>query len=135
MRPEVEEDLFYNGWNTGGDASLKFGNQIAYKISDTSSIHTGAFMTNFLLKFAFKNFQPYLGAGIGVYIADSASQSNLSNGLSWQLIGGADYYFNLRISTFLEYKYLTYEDPNHCLIYSHYYIGQQLIGAGIRFHF
>ena len=40
----------------------------------TTWINTGAFMANFILRFAPGNqkFQPYVGAGVGIYYAESA---------------------------------------------------------------
>ena len=35
------------------------------------TVHTGAFMANFLVRFAFDRFQPYVGAGIGGWAAES----------------------------------------------------------------
>lgn len=44
--PAIEADLFYNGFRGGADT--------------TSFINTGAFMSNFIMKFAFESFQPYV---------------------------------------------------------------------------
>src|SRR5437879_5145078 len=54
--------------------------------------------------------------------------------LAWQIIAGSDYYWTPKFSTFIEYKFLEYTstqiDTNHSRV-----LGQQLIGAGVRFHF
>jgi opacity protein-like surface antigen len=118
----------------------------------TTWINTGAFMGNFILRFAPGNqkFQPYVGAGVGVYYAESAGTQltnpntgtvtvNTGGGrnhadLAWQIIAGSDYYWTPKFSTFIEYKFLEYTstqiDTNHSRV-----LGQQLIGAGVRFHF
>jgi opacity protein-like surface antigen len=104
-------------------------------------------MGNFIGRFAFGRFQPYAGAGVGIYYAESAGAEfqgpnrALSSGggqshadLAWQIIAGSDYYWTPKFSTFIEYRYLNYtstqintdEDRN---------LGQHLVGAGVRVHF
>src|SRR5207248_2060824 len=52
----------------------------------------------------------------------------------WQILAGTDYYWNPKFSTFIEYHYLNYTstqiDTNQGRD-----LRQQLIGAGLRFHF
>jgi opacity protein-like surface antigen len=148
VRPTIEGDFFYNGFRGGADFSLRdsFGNQLRSS-SVTTWINSGAFMGNFILRFAFGRFQPYAGAGVGIYYAESAGadfqgpNGTLSTGggrshadLAWQIIAGTDYYWNPKFSTFIEYKFLNYTstqintDQNRNL-------GQQLVGAGVRMHF
>jgi opacity protein-like surface antigen len=115
--------------------------------TSTSFINTGAFMGNALLRFAFGRFQPYAGAGVGIYYAESAGLDvKTPNGtfstagghnhadLAWQVIAGTDYYWTPKWSTFIEYHYLNYTstqiDTNHSRD-----LGQHLVGAGVRFHF
>src|SRR6184192_2615071 len=73
FRPTVEGDFFYNGFQGGADFILRvqFGNTLAQRDA-TSWINTGAFMGNFIGRFAFGRFQPYAGAGVGIYYAESA---------------------------------------------------------------
>jgi opacity protein-like surface antigen len=153
VRPTFEGDFFYNGFRGGADFTLRdsFGNVLAER-DVTTWINTGAFMGNFILRFAPGNqrFQPYAGAGVGVYFAESAGTEvtnpltgtvtvNTGGGeshtdLAWQVVAGSDYFFTPKFSVFTEYKYLNYtstqidtnEDRN---------LGQHLLGAGVRFFF
>ena len=151
FRPTIEGDFFYNGFRGGADFTLRdsFGNVLAQRDA-TTWINTGAFMANFIGRFAFGRFQPYVGAGVGVYYAESAGTQvvnpvtgrvpiNTGGGashadLAWQIIAGTDYYWTPKFSTFIEYKFLNYmstqidtrEDRD---------LRQHLVGAGVRFHF
>src|SRR5213596_2735708 len=73
VRPTLEGDFFYNGFRGGADFTLRdsFGDILAQRDVDTW-INTGAFMGNFILRFNFGRFQPYAGAGVGIYFAESA---------------------------------------------------------------
>lgn len=148
VRPTIEGDFFYNGFRGGADFSLRdsFGNTLRSS-SVTTWINSGAFMGNFILRFAFGRFQPYAGAGVGIYFAESAGadfqgpNGSLSTGggqshadLAWQVIAGSDYYFNPKMSAFIEYKYLNYTSTQINTDQSRN-LGQQLVGAGLRFHF
>jgi opacity protein-like surface antigen len=137
----LEEDMFYNGWDTGVDSTLVVGGVTT--MSTTSlRINTGAFMTNGLVKFGNGKFQPYIGFGIGAYYGESAGGNfgpfNVGGGKShadfaWQAIAGADYYVNRTNSIFVEYKFLEYtgeSDWGKSRV-----LGQHLLGAGWRFHF
>jgi opacity protein-like surface antigen len=150
FRPTIEGDFFYNGFRGGADTTLTVftpDGVLTRSSSLTTWINTGAFMGNFIARFAFGRFQPYVGAGVGIYYAESAGVElqtphgtfNTGGGrshadLAWQIIAGADYYWNPKFSTFIEYKFLEYTstqintDQNRDL-------GQQLVGAGLRFHF
>jgi opacity protein-like surface antigen len=153
FRPTVEGDFFYNGFRGGADFTLRdsFSNVLAQR-DVTTWINTGAFMFNFIMRFAPGNqrFQPYAGAGVGVYYAESAGTEvvnpvtgvvpiNTGGGanhadLAWQIVAGSDYYWTPKFSTFIEYKFLNYtstqidtrEDRD---------LRQQLVGAGVRLHF
>src|SRR6266436_5922450 len=153
VRPTVEGDFFYNGFRGGANFTLRdsFGDILAQRNVNTW-INTGAFMGNFILRFAPGNqrFQPYVGAGVGVYYAESAGTQvvdpvtgrvpiNTGGGashadLAFDVVAGADYFFNPQWSAFIEYKYLNYQSTqldtreNRAL-------GQQLVGAGVRFFF
>jgi opacity protein-like surface antigen len=54
-----------------------------------------------------------------------------NSGFAWQLIGGADYYFTEKMSAFLEYKFLNYEDAGFSRG-SHQSAPRRL---GLRWHF
>ena len=75
VRPTIEGDFFYNGFRGGANFTLRdrFGDTIGQR-DVTTWINTGAFMGNFILRFAPGNqkFQPYAGAGVGIYYAESA---------------------------------------------------------------
>ena len=151
VRPTVEGDFFYNGFRGGANLTLKdsFGDVLAQR-NVTTWINSGAFMGNFILRFAFGRFQPYAGAGVGVYFADSAGTQvvnpvtgavpiNTGGGqshadLAWQIIAGTDYYWNPKFSTFIEYKFLEYTSTQ-INTNDNRVLGQQLVGAGVRFHF
>src|SRR5205823_4074035 len=151
FRPTLEGDFFYNGFRGGADFTLRdsFGNVLAQR-DMTTWINTGAFMGNFIGRFAFGRFQPYAGAGVGIYYAESAGTEvrnpvtgnvpiNTGGGqshadLAWQIIAGSDYYWTPKFSTFIEYHFLNYtstqidtrEDRD---------LRQHLVGAGVRVHF
>ena len=153
VRPTFEGDFFYNGFRGGADFTLRdsAGDVLAQRNVNTW-INTGAFLGNFILRFAPGNqrFQPYVGAGVGIYYAESAGVEvvdpvtgrvpiNTGGGanhadLAFDVVAGADYFFNPQWSAFIEYKYLNYQstqintDKNRAL-------GRQLVGAGVRFFF
>jgi opacity protein-like surface antigen len=153
VRPTFEGDFFYNGFRGGGNFTLRdsFGDVLAQRNVSTW-INTGAFMGNFILRFAPGNqrFQPYAGAGVGIYFAESAGTEvqdpvtgrvpiNTGGGhshadLAWQIVAGSDYYWTPKFSTFIEYKFLNYTstqiDTNQDRD-----LRQHLLGAGVRLHF
>jgi opacity protein-like surface antigen len=153
VRPAIEGDFYYNGFRGGANFTLRdpFDNVVAQR-NVTTWINTGAFMANFILRFAPGNqrFQPYVGAGVGIYYAESAGTEvvdpvtgrvpfNTGGGqshadLAWQIVAGSDYYWTPKFSTFIEYKFLQYTstqiDTN-----DDRELNQQLLGAGVRFHF
>ena len=153
VRPTVEGDFFYNGFRGGADFTLKdrFGDTVAQR-DVTTWINTGAFMGNFILRFAPGNgrFQPYAGAGVGIYYAESAGVEvrdpvtgrvpiNTGGGanhadLAWQVVAGSDYFFNPRFSAFIEYHYLDYTSTQ-LNTRENRDLGQHLVGAGVRFFF
>ena len=142
IRPAFEADIFYNGIDVGVNVDVN-GDE---RGSISGRIDSGAFMGNALLRFSCDRFQPYLGFGLGYWIAeandgtvrigdgDERETRNFSTGskgdLAWQLIGGFDYYFNPKFSGFFEYKFLNYENA----LFDNA-IRQQLLGVGLRFHF
>jgi len=153
FRPTVEGDFFYNGFRGGANFTLRdsFGDVLAQRNVNTW-VNTGAFMFNFIMRFAPGNqrFQPYAGAGVGVYYAESAGVEvvdpvtgrvpiNTGGGanhadLAWQIVAGSDYYWTPKFSTFIEYKFLNYTstqiDTNQDRD-----LRQHLLGAGVRLHF
>ena len=148
FRPTIEGDFFYNGFRGGANFTLREADgDILRSSSLTTWINTGAFMGNFIAKFAFGRFQPYVGAGVGIYYAESAGAEfqgpngtfNSGGGrshadLAWQIIAGTDYYWNPKFSTFIEYKFLEYTSTQINTNQTRD-LGQQLVGAGLRFHF
>lgn len=141
VRPAIEADLFYNG--VRGDVDVKIDGSDA-NINGDANLNSGAFMGNFLLRFAFDRFQPYIGAGAGVWVAEATdvdvtvngTNYNLgnasgNNGFAWQVLGGADYYFTEKVSAFIEYKFLNYEDAG----LQSDRIGQHIVVLGVRMHF
>src|SRR4029450_3792132 len=151
FRPTIEGDFFYNGFRGGADFTLRdrFGDRLAER-NVTTFINTGAFMANFIGRFAFGRFQPYVGGGVGIYYAESAGvdvvnpvtgNTPISTGggashsdLAWQVIAGVDYYWNPKFATFIEYHYLDYTSTQLNANQSRD-LGQHLVGAGLRFHF
>jgi opacity protein-like surface antigen len=153
IRPTVEGDFFYNGFRGGADFALKDidFNTIAQR-NVTTWINTGAFMANFILRFAPGNqrFQPYAGGGVGIYYAESAGVEvvdpvtgrvpiNTGGGkshadLAWQVVAGSDYFFRPNMSAFIEYHYLNYTSTQIDTNQSRD-LGQHLVGAGVRFFF
>jgi opacity protein-like surface antigen len=107
-------------------------------------------MANFIGRFAFGRFQPYVGGGVGIYYAESAgvdivnpetgnrvfhtSGGQSHSDLAWQVIAGADYYWTPKFATFIEYHYLDYTSTQ-INTNENRDLGQHLIGAGVRFHF
>lgn len=151
VRPTLEGDFFYNGFRGGADFTLNdpFGNVVAQR-NLTTWVNTGAFMGNFILRFDLGRFQPYAGAGVGIYYAESAGAEivdpvtgrvpvNTGGGqnhadLAWQVVAGSDYFFTQNMSAFVEYKYLDYTSTQIDTNQSRD-LGQHLLGAGIRFFF
>jgi opacity protein-like surface antigen len=140
VRPALEADLFYNGLDTDIDVKVN-----GKKVADGSArIDSGAFMSNALVRFSFEKFQPYVGFGLGAWVAEgndinfkvngettkSHVDTSAKSGLAWQILAGADYYFTPKFSVFMEYKFLNYVDAvldNTAQ--------QQLVALGLRFHF
>jgi opacity protein-like surface antigen len=161
VRPTVEGDFFYNGFRGGADFTLNeaftpcpsCATQLTTRQANvTSWINTGAFMANFILRFAPGNqrFQPYAGGGVGIYYAESAGLEvvdpvtgdvpvNTGGGrshadLAWQVVAGSDYFFTPNMSAFIEYHYLNYTSTQINTNQSRD-LGQHLVGAGVRFFF
>src|SRR5882724_5005755 len=153
VRPTVEGDFFYNGFRGGANFTLRdIDDNVLGQRNATTWINTGAFMFNFILRFAPGNqrFQPYAGAGVGVYFAESAGTEvtnpntgtvtvNTGGGrshadLAWQIVAGSDYYWTPKFSTFIEYKFLNYTSTQINTNQDRD-LRQHLLGAGVRLHF
>jgi opacity protein-like surface antigen len=151
VRPTFEGDFFYNGFKGGADFTLREPDGDVIRSSSTDrTINTGAFMGNFILRFAPGNqrFQPYAGAGVGVYYAESAgTEFTAPNGetfntgggknhadFAWQVVAGSDYFFTPKFSAFIEYKYLDYTS-SQLNTHQNRDLGQHLVGAGVRLFF
>lgn len=141
VRPAIEADLYYNGVKGDLDARVN-GNDTDFNAD--ADLNSGAFMGNFMVRFAFDRFQPYVGAGAGGWVAEANNvevtiagkdfdlgSSSSSSGFAWQIIAGADYYFTEKLSAFLEYKFLNYEDAG----FDGDRIDQQIVVLGLRVHF
>jgi opacity protein-like surface antigen len=139
IRPAIEADLYYNGVRANIDAQVN-GNDVDFNAQ--GDLHSGAFLANFLLRFASGRFQPYLGGGVGGYYAEAQNvrvkigdrkfegDGGGNSGFAWQLIGGADYYCSQTFSVFAEYKFLNYESAGF-----DDRIMQHIAVLGVRFHF
>jgi opacity protein-like surface antigen len=161
VRPTVEGDFFYNGFRGGADFTLNEAftpcPSCATELSThqrnvTTWINSGAFMFNVILRIgpATWRFQPYAGAGVGVYYAESAGTQvtdpvtgrtpiNTGGGanhadLAWDVVAGSDYFFNSKWSAFIEYHYLDYTSTQINTNQSRD-LGQHLVGAGVRYFF
>ena len=139
IRPTIEGDFFYNGFRPGWDATLNTAftpcKGCATVLGSANGnvntwVNSGAFLVNFILRLAPGNqrFQPYAGAGVGAYYAQSeglnaqvedlhirvrpdtlrALGTNAFADLAWQVVAGSDYYWTPKISTFIEYHFLNY---------------------------
>ena len=65
VRPALEVDAFYNGMDVSHDIFVN-GDRVG---SASSRIDSGAFLANSLLRFSFDRFQPYVGFGLGAWVA------------------------------------------------------------------
>jgi opacity protein-like surface antigen len=161
IRPTVEGDFFYNGFRGGADFTLNEAftpcpgcptELSVHQRNATTWINTGAFLANFILRFAPGDgrFQPYFGAGVGGYYAEAAGVEvvdpvtgrvpiNTGGGanhadLAFDVVAGSDYFFTPNFSAFIEYKYLNYQSTQIDTRQDRA-LGQQLLGAGVRFFF
>jgi opacity protein-like surface antigen len=127
VRPTVEGDFFYNGFNSGADGTVRIPQfDFEHQFNVSSWTNSGAFMANFILRFNFGRFQPYAGAGVGAYYISFPQvevgtnipfvgfrtvtiDTDHSHGdLAWQVVAGSDYYWTPKFSTFIEYHFLDY---------------------------
>jgi opacity protein-like surface antigen len=161
IRPTVEGDFFYNGFRGGADFTLNEAFTptpggptflSTHQRDVTTWINSGAWLGNFILRFAPGNgrFQPYFGAGVGIYYAESAGTEvrdpvtgavpiNTGGGrshadLAFDVVAGSDYFFTPNFSAFIEYKFLDYTSTQINTRQDRD-LKQQLLGAGVRFFF
>jgi opacity protein-like surface antigen len=165
VRPTLEGDFFYNGFNLGANLTIRDpAGDVVASAHPSDWVNSGAFMVNFILRFNFGRFQPYAGAGVGGYYAKFSNFEvripatrffgndevtfNSHADLAWQVVAGADYYWTPKFSTFIEYHYLDYTTTfasavgrdfvrrnNLDVHVPSFDLGQHLVGAGLRFHF
>jgi opacity protein-like surface antigen len=151
VRPTVELDSFYNGFNTDTNFTLRDPNGDVLRSSSSSNrLNSGVWLFNFILRLGPPTwqFQPYVGAGPGVYYAEGAGFSftgpngelfNTGGGrnhadFAFDVVAGADYFFTPKLSAFVEYKFLEYTSSQVNTSRSRT-LGQQLVGAGVRYFF
>ena len=142
VRPAIEADLYYNGFKIDVDGKVNGDT----RFNANANVNSGAFLANFMLRFAFNRFQPDVGGGIGGYYASiddievrarnrsvNGVEGGEGGGLAWQIVGGADYYCTEKFSVFAEYKYLNYEEPS--ADFTDDRLDQHLVVLGFRWHF
>lgn len=151
IRPTVELDSFYNGFNTDTNFTLREPDgDLISRASSSNRLNSGVWLGNFILRFAPGNqrFQPYAGAGVGIYYAEADGFSftgpngetfNTGGGrshtdLAWDVVAGSDYFFTPKVSAFIEYRFLEYMSTQIDTS-SNRVLGQHLVGAGVRFFF
>ena len=117
----------------------------------TTWINTGGFMANFILRFAPGNqkFQPYAGAGVGIYYAESAGAqlTNPNTGTVTATLAGGEITRTSR-GRLLPAQIIIGPPSSARLLNTSSrgpdtqidtrqsrVLGQQLVGAGVRFHF
>jgi len=147
IRPAIEADIFYDGFSGSWDRVF-YHRKHKHREYEKYSFDTGAFMENELVHINLGAFQPYAGAGLGLFTSDRTQKQRNTNYFSgklyssetfdytntsaaWQLIAGADYYLTRRVSVFAEYKFLNYLNTAA----PHGRLGQQLAGVGVRVFF
>ena len=150
IRPTIELDSFYNGFDTDTDFTLRdpLGNVIR-RSSSNNRLDSGVWLGNFILRFApgDQRFQPYIGGGLGGYYASTDGFSftgpngETFNGsgrshadFAFDALAGADYFFSPNVSAFVEYKFLEYTS-SQIDTGENRSLGQHLVGAGVRFFF
>jgi len=151
VRPTVELDSFYNGFNTDTNFTLREADGDFIKSAHSSNrLNSGVWLFNFILRIGPPTwqFQPYVGAGPGVYYAEGAGFSftgpngelfNTGGGrnhadFAFDVVAGADYFFTPKLSAFVEYKFLEYTS-SQVNTSRNRALGQQLVGAGVRYFF
>src|ERR1700757_3912151 len=74
IRPTIELDSFYNGFDTDTNFTLREPDgDVIRRSSSSNRLNSGVWLGNFILRFAPGNqrFQPYAGAGVGLYYAEA----------------------------------------------------------------
>src|SRR5262249_35162342 len=125
IRPTVELDSFYNGFDTDTNFTLRAPDGDVIRSSNSSNrLNSGVWLADFIFRNAPEGcrFQPYVGGGVGIYYAELAgldftgpNGETFSTGggrshtdLAWDVIAGSDYFFTPKVSAFIEYKFLEY---------------------------
>ena len=153
VRPTVEGDFFYNGFRGGGNFTLRDSLVMCWHRGTRlrGSTRARSWRTSYCdshLETKNSSRMPAPGSASIMRNLRAPSSQNPNTGtvtvntggganhadLAWQIIAGADYYWNPKFSTFIEYKFLEYTSTQIDTRQSRV-LGQQLIGAGVRFHF
>jgi len=151
VRPAVELDSFYNGFDTDTNFTLREPDGDFIKSAHSSNrLNSGVWLFNFILRLGPPTwqFQPYIGAGPGVYYAEANGFSFTGpNGetfhtgggrnhadFAFDALAGFDYFFNPKLSAFVEYRFLEYTSTQINTSQNRA-LGQHLVGAGIRYFF
>jgi len=151
VRPVVELDLMYNSFKH----SCSLVDDIwSYKMN--KKYKSFALMANVLAKFDLGAWQPYVGAGAGLYITEIAKSetgyesgafdwkgnwSDYYGGFAWQILAGVDYKIDANWAVFAEYKWFNQEvrgkkeDRDWTSYASRMRLGQQLLNMGVRYSF
>lgn len=135
VRPSVEVEAFYNGFTQNAVTSDGAIGRL--------NVDSSAYFSNALARFNLGRIQPYVGFGLGVYTGQA--DFNYTDGYhfgvgektswAWQIVAGVDYYVTHSISVFTEYKFLNYMDAETSNFSTQNRLGQQLVTAGVSFHF
>lgn len=146
VKPAVELDAFYNGVDVGLDLrSTDGGGELLG--TGTGRIDSGAFLVNGLLRFDTDSaFLPYVGVGIGGYLAQGSDEritvknvgsvrvgnNDTNTGFAAQAVAGFDYFYNDTTSFYVEYKFLNYFDVD---ITDSDSVQQHIVVAGLKWFF
>jgi len=150
VRPALELDSFYNGFNTDTNFTLREPDGDFIKSAHSSNrLNSGVWLFNFILRLGPPSwqFQPYIGAGPGVYYASlngisfttpdgetfHGSGRNHAD-FAFDALAGFDYFFNPKLSVFVEYKFLEFTSTQINTSQNRA-LGQHLVGAGVRYFF
>lgn len=141
IKPAIEFDAFYNGFDIdgrisgGGDSARASGR-----------FDSGAFLANINFRLDTGTaFMPYVGAGAGFYTGSTNDGRLRVNGrtfdigadgtdFAWQAQAGFDYFINDRLALFTEYKFLNYEGFGSD-VFGTSANRQHLLGIGFRMTF
>ena len=141
IQPALELEAIYNGF----DAKIEARGSGATD-SLTARVNTVPILANLYLRYNMDQLKPYVMAGAGTYWADAedvrlsvgGSSSRLSDSdsvwdFAWQVGGGAEYFFNEKISASLDYRFLSYEGGLDLIGSSA--VRNHLVGVSLKFWF